>query len=408
MRAVFEGERSTDESQRKSQAVRAGLGRRKDSGAPVGAMPWGYAVEPTGEIDRTGKAVMRRIPDEATLTTAEQIAERIASGSTPGAVARWLNAERVRTRRGGTWSTRSVRDWIRLAALIGEDGYPALLDRELWLAANAQLKRLDPVAVAGRSGGRPPADDSFILRQVARCARCGRPLWTRSYESGRRAYVCSAVREARGTCDAERIPAPEVERVVIEHLNQFVGSLESWLADVASASDDEQRRREAQIAREQATLTDLRASRDRHLASYSRLIEAGDALASVALEPIRALDERIAASERTIAETGALVAEWEGPPDLAAAAAVYAELQQLAAGRVAQARGAQAVNDALRDVLSGMWLEWEPHTGRVLGQFKLRPPDGTRSNVPRLCHGPLRPFADEIVRSGHTSQSTLV
>ena len=186
-------------------------------------MPWGYAVEPTGEIDRTGKAVMRRIPDEATLTTAEQIAERIASGSTPGAVARWLNAERVRTRRGGTWSTRSVRDWIRLAALIGEDGYPALLDRELWLAANAQLKRLDPVAVAGRSGGRPPADDSFILRQVARCARCGRPLWTRSYESGRRAYVCSAVREARGTCDAERIPAPEVERVVIEHLNQFVG-----------------------------------------------------------------------------------------------------------------------------------------------------------------------------------------
>jgi DNA invertase Pin-like site-specific DNA recombinase len=393
LRATLEGERATDESQRKSQSVRAGLKRRKHSGAPVGPIPFGFCVE-----DPDAKT-SRRIVDEDVQATADAIIERIAAGATPGDVARWLNGLGVRTRRGGTWAARSVRLWVRLEALVGEDGYPALIDRDLWERANAQLRRLDPVAVAGRMGGRPPGSDDFILRHVARCARCGRALWTVSHESGRRAYVCANVREARGICDAERIPAPEVERVVIEHLNQFVGSLESWLADVARADDDDQARRAEQITHERATLDDLRAGRARHFASYSKLVDAGDDLAHLALEPVRALDEQIREAERTIAD-----AEMETRvstlPDPAEAAAVYAELQALAAGRIAQARGAQAVNQALRDVLSGMWLEWDPVAGRVLGEFKLR-----SVRPPRLLRPP-GPLADEFpVR--HTSQLTF-
>jgi DNA invertase Pin-like site-specific DNA recombinase len=299
IRAVLEGERGHDESERKSQSVRDGLKRRKDSGAPCGPIPFGYRVE-----DPEAKT-SPRVVDEDAQATAEAMLKRVAGGATPGDVARWLNATGVRTRRGGTWAARSVRDWVRLAALVGEDGYPALIDRDLWERANGQLRRLDPVGVAGRSGGRPPVEDAFILRNVARCARCGRTLWTRSYESGRRAYVCASVREARGTCDAERIPAPEVERLVIEHLSEFVGTLDAWLADLAADSSDEQRRREAQIARDEAALADLRASRARHLAEYSKLVEAGDALATLALEPIRAIDEQIAATERTIADAQA-------------------------------------------------------------------------------------------------------
>jgi hypothetical protein len=51
-----------------------------------------------------------------------------------------------------------------------------------------------------------------------------------------------------------------------------------------------------------------------------------------------------------------------------------------------------------------MWLDYDPVTGRVLGEFKLRPREGT-IGVPRLGSA-LRPLADEF--PWQTSGSTLV
>jgi hypothetical protein len=59
---------------------------------------------------------------------------------------------------------------------------------------------------------------------------------------------------------------------------------------------------------------------------------------------------------------------------------------------------------ASRRVLGGMWLDYDPVTGRVLGEFKLRPREGT-IGVPRLGSA-LRPLADEF--PWQTSGSTLV
>jgi hypothetical protein len=65
---------------------------------------------------------------------------------------------------------------------------------------------------------------------------------------------------------------------------------------------------------------------------------------------------------------------------------------------------AQAVNEALRDVLSGMWLDWDldwdPQAERVLGEFKLRTPRSLKR--PRLLRPP-GPLADEFP-APHTSQ----
>ena len=81
-------------------------------------------------------------------------------------------------------------------------------------------------------------------------------------------------------------------------------------------------------------------------------------------------------------------------------------MQQLAAGRIARARGAQAVNEALRDVLAGMWLDYNAEAGRVLGEFKLRPRDCSLA-VPRLV-SPLRPFAEEFAGARLTSGLTFL
>ena len=63
LRAMLEGERSTDESARKSDGVRKGLRRRKERGQPVGPVPIGYAAKAT-VID--GEAVTRRMVDPGT------------------------------------------------------------------------------------------------------------------------------------------------------------------------------------------------------------------------------------------------------------------------------------------------------------------------------------------------------
>src|SRR5262245_32642584 len=44
LRAAIEGERSHDESARKTQSVKAGLQRRRDRGQPLGAVPLGFRI----------------------------------------------------------------------------------------------------------------------------------------------------------------------------------------------------------------------------------------------------------------------------------------------------------------------------------------------------------------------------
>jgi hypothetical protein len=81
----------------------------------------------------------------------------------------------------------------------------------------ASVKRLDPVAVQSRRKGPKPAEN-YLLRGIASCGKCGSSLYTRRHKriAAERAYVCAAVREARGTCDAKPIPAEPVEHAVVD------------------------------------------------------------------------------------------------------------------------------------------------------------------------------------------------
>jgi DNA invertase Pin-like site-specific DNA recombinase len=192
LRAAIEGERSTDESARKSQSVRAGLRRRKERGQPVGSLPLGYTV--AIEVIY-GQVVSRRVIDPATGATIERIFAMVENGATFGAVARALNAEGVVGRRGKPWVSRTVRTIVHNAAYAGEKGYPAIIEPERWRTILADLRRLDPAAVQRRKGGRRPADDSYLLRGVAFCSRCGGTLYTRRQAVG--GCTCAAT-AARG------------------------------------------------------------------------------------------------------------------------------------------------------------------------------------------------------------------
>jgi hypothetical protein len=102
--------------------------------------------------------------------------------------------------------------WTELASggrLQGD--HEPLINPERWGRIVTSVKRLDPVAVRSRRKGRKPAEN-YLLRGIATCGACGSALYTRRYKRipGERAYVCGAVREARGTCSASPIPAEPV------------------------------------------------------------------------------------------------------------------------------------------------------------------------------------------------------
>jgi DNA invertase Pin-like site-specific DNA recombinase len=154
IRAVLEGERSHSESQRKSQATRSGIKRRKARGAPVGPIPFGYRVE---RDVVAGQVIASRVvnPDRAAVIT--EIFAAIATGASPGDAARMLNARGVRTQRGKTWTARAVRQLVANPAYRGERGYPRLVPDALYakgdgVAAAARPRRRSTPA------GRSPAE----------------------------------------------------------------------------------------------------------------------------------------------------------------------------------------------------------------------------------------------------------
>jgi DNA invertase Pin-like site-specific DNA recombinase len=370
--AVVTGQRNHEDSARKSSATRDGLRRRKERGQPVGPLPLGYRVEHE-MVD--GRPVARRVIDPVERATVERIFDLIEAGRTPGQVARTLNAEGRLTKRGKAWTPRPVRRMVENDAYAGSKNYPSLIERERWERVEERLRRLDPAAVQRRKGGRATAADDYLLRGVAFCAHCGSALYTRGFASGRH-YLCGNVRQATGLCDAARIPAELAESQVLNHLHEFVGSVEKWLsrkADVLAAEHDA---RKATVDREKAVLTDLDRDREKHLVEYRRMVAAGDRLARLALEEVDRLDGERAAQQEKVGEAEAVAAEFQGPPDIDAALDFYNGLVELVQGRVRNARGATELNAALHEVVAGIWfeLEVEPEGERLLADFQLRTP----------------------------------
>jgi len=358
--AAAMGQRNFEDSERKSRAVKDGLKRRKDSGAPVGPVPLGYEAT----------AGRGRVINPATVGTVERIFELVESGSTFGGVARTLNSEGVKGRRGRPWISRTVRNIVHNTAYKGDKGYPAIITRDRFDAVHANLQRLDPVQLAKRRGGRKPRDDSFILRGIALCGSCGAAMYTR-LQRGHRVYVCANRRQGTGLCHAAAIPAELIESHVLRHLDSIVGSVEQWLAERVNERSRERRKRERALEHQRAELEELSRVRDRHLAVYRKLAAEGASTAYIALEEVERIDGERDQQEQAIQQFVAVLSKWAGPPDVDAALDYYSALIDHVQGQIRNTDGASELNDALRTVVAGLWCEIETDRERLLVEFEL-------------------------------------
>ncbi|MGH2963834.1 MAG: recombinase family protein [Solirubrobacterales bacterium] len=414
--------RDHEDSRRKSEAVTAGLTRRKERGSPVGPVPLGYKVKESISED---KVITNRVIDPAAASTVERIFELVESGATFGDVARTLNTDGIRTRPrkdhpdGHTWVSRTVRGIVHNRAYVGEKGYPTIIEPGRFDAIHASLDRLDQVQVTKRRGGRKPRDESFFLRGIGNCLSCGGTLYTRRYAAGR-VYVCRHGRDGSGLCSAAPIPADLIESHVVRHMNSFVGSVEEWIAGRVEERDDERQVREAALERQRQQLRDLDRRAERFRAEWRRLVDEGKTTASIALDEVERVEREQAEQVRMIEEAEAIVSEWAGPPDVDAALDFYNRLVDQVQGRIQKAEGATELNMALRQVVAGLWTEvgderllvefelvghdWDKDT--LPGGIPIRPEFRQRPQLPpRLLDDGMEPEPLELIRQNQADES---
>jgi DNA invertase Pin-like site-specific DNA recombinase len=181
-------------------------------------------------------------------------ARRVLAGETVPTIARHWNTQKVATpqRAPNGWSTTSVVTILRnprIAGLrahkgevVGDACWPAIVDRSTWETLQSRIRRVARV-------GRP---STHLLSAIARCGKCGGPLWTswRKNSQGERVarYACVS-RPGRASCGNLAVVAEPVDDLVRDVVIHALAGPALTKARKARRSDD---REQAAAARDLA------------------------------------------------------------------------------------------------------------------------------------------------------------
>jgi site-specific DNA recombinase len=188
-----------------SIAAKVKMGRRRWAGRSYqgGRRPFGYQVQ-----EGTAQHSRNLVIDEAEATELRQAAYDLLHGVSLAAVERGLLARGVLTVTGAPWSTRTIRDMLLKAAVVGQQVRAGELVEAPWeaiisLATQAQLRDLltDPDRRTNKGGNLP----KWLVSCFAECGVCHTQLKVGGAGRGRSpAYVgsrCGHVRRAAQPVD---------------------------------------------------------------------------------------------------------------------------------------------------------------------------------------------------------------
>jgi DNA invertase Pin-like site-specific DNA recombinase len=207
-KARIMGAVARQESERKGERVAREAEQAARRGVPRGSRrPFGFKADRVTICE-----------DEAALI--KDAVERVLCGETVPSIAREWNARGVSTPQGAAlgWSSTAVAGMLRNPRLRGartykgevvaEDAWPAILDRETFERLQAKIR-------TSSRPGRPPKQ---LLSGVARCGRCGAPMWSSMQRRGAertRRYVC-VVGPGRPGCGALSIVTKSLDELVTQ------------------------------------------------------------------------------------------------------------------------------------------------------------------------------------------------
>lgn len=225
--------------------------------------PFGY------EFDEQKNLVI--VPEEAEWV--QKAADMFIAGHGYRAVAKWLNDNGVKTKKGVPWTASTVRQMLTNELYIGqlvwnrryydrngkmhwrdpsewiihEDAHPAILSQEQWAEINKRITRRMP------KGGQRQA--KYRLSGLMRCGYCGSTMVSRRYGSkgphkNKFIFVCSDYQK-NGGCRFNYIFIEDADKAVYEALenlsNGFIQISDEDLEKAAQAREIDFAKREAII-----------------------------------------------------------------------------------------------------------------------------------------------------------------
>jgi hypothetical protein len=400
--AAVNGQRNHEDSKRKSAATRAGKQRRYEHGDSTGPLHDGYRLEPATGVDclpitsRDGRVVQRRVPDPERGGIVRRMFELVEAGHSFGDVQRQLNAEGIRTRPrkgspdGVRWTTRRVRETVQdpyYAGFVTSHGerrlgnHEPLIDAERFDRIQVSIRRLDPVAVKRRQGGRPSAT-TYLMRGIAFCAECGDAMYgrERSRLNSERLYVCRNRRECTGLCSAPFVRATGAESAAVNWLDKCIEQLHDWCAARLRDHQSDRAALTAAVDAERRRLADLDRRYANVQADYVR--HAGDPRrAALVLDALEVIERDREDQRAVIHDAEARVGEWIVDPAVDAVLDFYNGIVGTIRDRLRRSVGADDMRAALHDLLEGVWMRVDPTTGDFHARFCVRVPDDLRARL---------------------------
>jgi DNA invertase Pin-like site-specific DNA recombinase len=297
--------------------VRAAMRRKAVKGEVLGRPPYGYKVGSRRRLEL--------IPEEAVVV---RYIFRLYLNEGLGIrlIARRLNEEGLKTRRGGNWSMVSIRDILRNRVYLGTysrfgvrvaGSHPTLVSAEDFRVVQDRLN-------ARRTSYKPRVTSRFLLSGIAHCGYCGNKLigvsrkqsWKRRsgerVENSYRYYQCES-RTNQSVCNYHTRRAEALEGEVRAALDRVLAEAQE---PAPSTATDRRAAGEADRARLAGRLRAL----DKRIGKY---VEAA-ARGALTKDTMRKLSVK-AASDRLAVEDALVAAErdarGEGAEGVAPAAA---------------------------------------------------------------------------------------
>jgi site-specific DNA recombinase len=211
--AVVAGMRNFEDSKRKSAAVKAGHRRRVERGQHHGGpVCLGYEL-------RDG----HRVRVEAEAITVNRMFAEAEAGKSQRAIAKDLDRDGVRTKRGGRWSkaqvARVLRNHFYIGMVTDADGnehpgeHDPIVDRDLFERVQLLLSARARTIGKGR-GGRPRGAHLFV-GGLLKCGHCHESMLPRTLKRGQglyEVYLCSSrVRYGKEACPRTPVRRRDVD-----------------------------------------------------------------------------------------------------------------------------------------------------------------------------------------------------
>lgn len=273
--------------------VIAGMERKAARGEWCGGQrPFGYEIDA-----QTSSLVVNE--DEAPLVP---VIFRMYGRDRLGAraIANWLNEQHSKTKNGRPWSHMSVLTVLRNRAYVGEiyfrnghhtASHVTLVERELFDEVQQVLAERSEDHVK-----RATNSTDYLLSGLLFCDKCGKRFvgTAATGRSARYAYYTCFTRQRYGmkTCDAERLPAEELEEAILRAMNDTYSRtdlVQKAVDRLIATAASERPRYEDELAVLDAEIHKTEVGLDRYLAAF----ESGDMPADQCGPRVKTLSEKL-------------------------------------------------------------------------------------------------------------------